>query len=228
MRSHRPLGGRPGARDRAPAAQVGVRFEPGLVSKVVADVHHQPGRCRSSSTLTELFASRTSDLLTNESYRATGGVVGALGRRAEALRATRSVGEEGRAAGLPAPRDGRPPGTGHAPPRARRELRRLEVEPAVLDEILARYGEHGLLTFDREPLTQPDRGGRPRGTPRPVGAPALVGGRAAGGPAPPSPARGGSPGVGGIGPRGGLPAPRGAPGAVRELGGRHRHRDHRG
>ena len=85
MRGHRPLGGRPGARDRAPAAQVGVRFEPGLVSKVVADVHDQPGALPLLHALTELFASRTSDLLTNESYRATGGVVGALGRRAEEL-----------------------------------------------------------------------------------------------------------------------------------------------
>ena len=139
-----------------PAAQVGVRFEPGLVSKVVADVHDQPGALPLLQyALTELFASRTSDLLTNESYRATGGVVGALGRRAEELyeRLDPSARKAARQVFLrlvtvdPQAQDTRR--------RVRRlELRRLEVEPAVLDEILARYGEHGLLTFDREPLTR--------------------------------------------------------------------------
>jgi WD40 repeat protein len=139
-----------------PAAQVGVRFEPGLVSKVVADVHDQPGALPLLQyALTELFASRTSDLLTSESYRATGGVVGALGRRAEELyeRLDPSARKAARQVFLrlvtvdPQAQDTRR--------RVRRlELRRLEVEPAVLDEILARYGEHGLLTFDREPLTR--------------------------------------------------------------------------
>ena len=139
-----------------PAAQVGVRFEPGLVSKVVADVHDQPGALPLLQyALTELFASRTSDLLTNESYRATGGVVGALGRRAEELyeRLDPSARKAARQVFLrlvtvdPQAQDTRRR-------VLRRELRRLEVEPAVLDEILARYGEHGLLTFDREPLTR--------------------------------------------------------------------------
>jgi DNA-binding SARP family transcriptional activator/WD40 repeat protein len=139
-----------------PAARVGVRFEPGLVSKVVADVHDQPGALPLLQyALTELFASRTSDLLTNESYRATGGVVGALGRRAEELyeQLDPSARKAARQVFLrlvtvdPQAQDTRR--------RVRRlELRRLEVEPAVLDEILARYGEHGLLTFDREPLTR--------------------------------------------------------------------------
>ena len=139
-----------------PAAQVGVRFEAGLVSKVVADVHDQPGALPLLQyALTELFASRTSDLLTNESYRATGGVVGALGSRAEELyeRLDPSARKAARQVFLrlvtvdPQAQDTRR--------RVRRlELRRLEVEPAVLDEILARYGEHGLLTFDREPLTR--------------------------------------------------------------------------
>jgi WD40 repeat protein len=36
----------------------------------------------------------------------------------------------------------------------RRELRQLEIEPVILDEVLDRYGEHRLLTFDHEPLTR--------------------------------------------------------------------------
>ncbi len=139
-----------------PAATVGVRFEPGLVSQIVADVHDQPGALPLLQyALTELFAARTSDLLTLDGYRATGGVVGALGRRAEELHARLDP---------PAQRACRqvflrlvsvdPNGQDTRRRVRRRELRGLELEPDVLDAILARYGEHRLLSFDREPLTR--------------------------------------------------------------------------
>jgi WD40 repeat protein len=139
-----------------PAAQVGVRFEPGLVSKIIADVHDQPGALPLLQyALTELFAGRTADLLSGEGYRWTGGVVGALGRRAEELyeRLDPSARKAARQVFLrlvtvdPQAQDTRR--------RVRRlELRRLEVEPEALDDILGRYGEHRLLTFDREPLSR--------------------------------------------------------------------------
>src|ERR671937_1284729 len=139
-----------------PAAAVGVRFEPGLVSQIVGDVHNQPGALPLLQyALTELFAARTSDLLALEGYRATGGVVGALGRRAEGLYARLDT---------PAPRACRPvflrlvsvDPTGQDTRRRvrRRELRGLELEPEVLDAILGRYGEHRLLSFDRDPVTR--------------------------------------------------------------------------
>ena len=139
-----------------PAETVGVRFEPGLVSQIVADVHDQPGALPLLQyALTELFAARTSDLLTLDGYRATGGVVGALGRRAEELHARLDP---------PAQRACRqvflrlvsvdPNGQDTRRRVRRRELRGLELEPDVLDAILARYGEHRLLSFDREPLTR--------------------------------------------------------------------------
>ena len=139
-----------------PARRVGVRFEPGLVSQIVADVRDQPGALPLLQyALTELFANRAGDVLTLEGYLATGGVVGALGRRAEDLYAR--LGTSARAAcrqvflrlvsADPASHDTRR--------RVRRsELRQLELEPDALDEVLARYGEHRLLTFDREPLTR--------------------------------------------------------------------------
>ncbi|HEY3184052.1 MAG TPA: protein kinase, partial [Gaiellaceae bacterium] len=139
-----------------PAAAVGVRFEAGLVSHIVADVHDQPGALPLLQyALTELFAARTSDLLTLEGYRATGGVVGALGRRAEELHARLDA---------PAQRACRqvflrlvsvdPAGQDTRRRVRRRELRGLELEPEVLDAILSRYGEHRLLSFDREPVTR--------------------------------------------------------------------------
>jgi WD40 repeat protein/DNA-binding SARP family transcriptional activator len=139
-----------------PARRVGIRFEPGLVSQIVSDVRDQPGALPLlQHALTELFANRTGDVLTLEGYLATGGVVGALGRRAEDLYA--HLRPSARAAcrqvflrlvsADPAAHDTRR--------RVRRsELRQLELEPDALDEVLARYGEHRLLTFDREPLTR--------------------------------------------------------------------------
>ena len=139
-----------------PARRVGVRFEPGLVSQIVADVRDQPGALPLLQyALTELFAARSSDTLTLEGYVATGGVVGALGRRAEDLYAR--LGPSAQAAcrhaflrlvGVdPAAQDTRR--------RVRRsELHQLELEPGAVEEILARYGEHRLVTFDREPRTR--------------------------------------------------------------------------
>jgi WD40 repeat protein len=139
-----------------PARRVGVRFEPGLVSQIVADVRDQPGALPLLQyALTELFANRSGDVLTLEGYLAIGGVIGALGRRAEDLYAR--LRPSARAAcrqvflrlvsADPAAHDTRR--------RVRRsELRQLELESAALDEVLGRYGEHRLLTFDREPLTR--------------------------------------------------------------------------
>src|SRR5262245_35485737 len=139
-----------------PAAAVGVRFEPGLVTQIVAELHDQPGALPLLQyALTELFAARSSDLLTLEGYRATGGVVGALGRRAEELYARFDA---------PSRHACRhvflrlvtvdPNGQDTRRRVRRRELRGLELEPDVLETILGRYGDHRLLSFDREPLTR--------------------------------------------------------------------------
>ena len=139
-----------------PARRVGVRFEPGLVSEIIADVRNQPGALPLLQyALTELFAARASDTLTLEGYVATGGVVGALGRRAEELydRLRPSAQAACRQVFLrlvnvdPAAQDTRRR-------VSRRELRQLELDPNALDQVISRYGEHRLLSFDREPLTR--------------------------------------------------------------------------
>jgi len=139
-----------------PAKRVGVRFEPGLVSQIVGDVRDQPGALPLLQyALTELFAARSSDLLTLDGYLATGGVVGALGRRAEELYGRLDSRAEAACRQVflrlvsvdPAAQDTRRR-------VRRRELRQLELDAEALDEILARYGEHRLLSFDREPLTR--------------------------------------------------------------------------
>jgi WD40 repeat protein/DNA-binding SARP family transcriptional activator len=139
-----------------PAKRVGVRFEPGLVSQIVADVRNQPGALPLLQyALTELFAARTSDVLILDGYVATGGVVGALGRRAEEL--------YGRLDSRAQPACRQvflrlvsvdPTGQDTRRRVRRRELRGLELEPEVLHAILGRYGEHRLLSFDRDPVTR--------------------------------------------------------------------------
>ena len=139
-----------------PARRVGVRFEPGLVSEIVADVRDQPGALPLLQyALTELFAARTSDTLTLEGYVATGGVVGALGRRAEDLYTRLRPSAQAACRHVFLRLVGVDPAAQDTRRRVRRsELRQLELEPGAVEEILARYGEHRLLTFDREPRTR--------------------------------------------------------------------------
>jgi WD40 repeat protein/DNA-binding SARP family transcriptional activator len=139
-----------------PARRVGVRYEPGLVSQIVADVRDEPGALPLLQyALTELFDARASDTLTLEGYVATGGVVGALGHRAEDLYARARPPAQAACRQIFLRLVGADP-TAHDTRRRvrRRELRQLELDPDAVEEILARFGEHRLLTFDREPLTR--------------------------------------------------------------------------
>ncbi|MEL7209732.1 MAG: ATP-binding protein, partial [Actinomycetota bacterium] len=68
-----------------PAAAVGVRFEPGLVAQITADVADQPGSLPLLQyTLTELFDRRDGDRLTLAAYHELGGVSGSIARQADA------------------------------------------------------------------------------------------------------------------------------------------------
>jgi WD40 repeat protein/serine/threonine protein kinase/DNA-binding SARP family transcriptional activator len=139
-----------------PGEGVGVQFEPGLVSRIIADVNDQPGVLPLLQyALTELFAARTSDLLTVHGYQATGGVLGALGRRAEEL--FQGLDTQGQEAArqvflrLVAVSD--------VAEDARRRVRRQELsglgfDPELLEDVLRRFGEYRLLSFDRDPLTR--------------------------------------------------------------------------
>jgi len=70
----------------SPAKRVGMTFEPGLVTAIIADVNYQPGALPLLQyALTELFEQRSGRLLTREAYQAIGGTVGALAKRAEEI-----------------------------------------------------------------------------------------------------------------------------------------------
>jgi WD40 repeat protein len=69
-----------------PAEQVGLALEAGLVPTIVHDVEAQPGALPLLQyALTELFERREGRALTRAAYQASGGVTGALARRADEL-----------------------------------------------------------------------------------------------------------------------------------------------
>ena len=69
-----------------PVEPLGIVFQPLLVPRIINEVHAQPGTLPLLQyALTELFDRREGPLLTQEAYDEIGGVMGALGRRAEEI-----------------------------------------------------------------------------------------------------------------------------------------------
>jgi WD40 repeat protein len=69
-----------------PAERENVKFEPGLVARILEDVRDQPGALPLLQyALTELFAARDGRTITRRAYEASGGISGAVGRRADTL-----------------------------------------------------------------------------------------------------------------------------------------------
>jgi WD40 repeat protein/tRNA A-37 threonylcarbamoyl transferase component Bud32 len=69
-----------------PARQVGLQFEAGLVDAILADVARQPGALPLlQHALLELWERRQDRLLTLAAYQASGGVSGAIARRADGV-----------------------------------------------------------------------------------------------------------------------------------------------
>ena len=70
----------------APAAEVGVGFEPMLVSRLVAEASHQAGSLPLLQfVLAELFHARRGNTITLADYDEFGGLAGSLGRHAESI-----------------------------------------------------------------------------------------------------------------------------------------------
>ena len=71
---------------REPARRVGVGMEQGLAEDIVSEVLDQPGALPLVQyTMTELFERRQDNLLIRPAYEEIGGVLGALGGRAEEI-----------------------------------------------------------------------------------------------------------------------------------------------
>ena len=139
-----------------PAQRVGLEVEPGLAERITNDVAGQPGGLPLLEyALTELFQRRTESRLTLGGYEQTGGVLGALGRRAEDLYSRRD--EAGQQAVQQVFLRLVTVEEGSADTRRRiplTELHGMGLDPDALQQVLDDYGSHRLLTFDRDPETR--------------------------------------------------------------------------
>ncbi len=141
---------------RAPAERSGLHPEPGLVAEMIADAAHQPGALPLIQfTLTELFDRRTDDGMTLQTYREFGGIVGTLATSADEV-VERADRDERRAIRqiflrLVALGEGRQDTRRRI---ARGSLDALDIEPSMVDAVLATFGRLRILTFDREPSTR--------------------------------------------------------------------------
>jgi basic membrane lipoprotein Med (substrate-binding protein (PBP1-ABC) superfamily) len=138
-----------------PAQEQGVTFEPALLGQLIADVGNQPGALPLFQyALTELFDRRTGDVLTAASYRAMGGLDGALRRRASDLFDELDEQQQMAACQLFL----RLVAIGDSDQRSRRrvparEVASLAVDPAAMQTVIERFGDHRLLSFDSDHLT---------------------------------------------------------------------------
>jgi WD40 repeat protein len=139
-----------------PAERAGLRVDPELVEAIVSDVGEQPGALPLLQyALTEVVERRQGRVLTLTPYEASGGVVGALGRRAEELYS----GLDGAAQEVTRQLFLRLVTLGEGVEDTRRRVRRTEVQAAgggagVLDGVIGAYAEYRLLTLDHDPQTR--------------------------------------------------------------------------
>jgi WD40 repeat protein/transcriptional regulator with XRE-family HTH domain len=137
-----------------PAARVGVTLEQDLLAAIIQDVTEQPGALPLMQyALTELFERRAGMIMTLQAYRESGGVAGALSRRAEAIFNRLGPVEQETARQLFL----RLVTPGEGAEDTRRRIRRSEIATAApdesaLDHVLEIFGSYRLLTFDRDPI----------------------------------------------------------------------------
>jgi WD40 repeat protein/serine/threonine protein kinase len=139
-----------------PAERVGMRFEPGLVPAIIAEVNQQPGALPLLQfALTELFERRDGFNLTHEAYEASGGVLGALARRADEVydELDSLLKEAARQLFL------RLVTLGEGVEDTRRRALQSELNAIAEDKqtvrfVLDAFGKSRLLTFDYEPITR--------------------------------------------------------------------------
>jgi serine/threonine protein kinase/two-component SAPR family response regulator len=156
---------------REPARRMGVSLEEGLASAIVADVSDQPGALPLLQyAMTELFEQREGDTITHAAYQGIGGVQGALGQRAESLYGELEQEAQQAARQLFL----RLVTLGEGVEDTRRRTLRAELEalyahgqpdgatsdsptdnaPSPISPVIDLFGQHRLLSFDRDPLTR--------------------------------------------------------------------------
>ncbi len=134
-----------------PARGVGVETAPELVARIVSEVHDQAGALPLlQHALTELFVSRSSDLMGLGDFEEIGGVNGSVARRAETTYGGLSEAERGRARQvflrLVTIVDERSP--------TRRRVRLAELEDLEAEASVEAFTRSRLLVLDNDPETR--------------------------------------------------------------------------
>ncbi|MEA2002419.1 MAG: transporter substrate-binding domain-containing protein, partial [Actinomycetota bacterium] len=138
-----------------PAAIAGVRLEPKLLARLLADVLDETGALPMFQyTMTELFERRDGDALLESSYEQMGGVRGAITHRAEDLYRQLEPDQQDAARQLFL----RLVKISDEQTWSRRrvhaaEIISLNVDVVALQEVIDRFGIHRLLLFDRDLVT---------------------------------------------------------------------------
>jgi len=140
-----------------PAERLGLQLETGLVPAMMYDVGGQPGVLPLLQyALTELFETRENRWLTRAAYESIGGVLGALGRRAEDVFTSLDEAGQETARQLFL----RLVTLGEGAEDTRRRVLRAEIETlhgsqlSAIPKTIASFGKARLLTFDRDPITR--------------------------------------------------------------------------
>lgn len=139
-----------------PVARIGGTLDPGLAGRIAADVADQPGALPLLQyAMTDLFERREGNLLTAEAYDIGGGVKGALGTRAEDIYEGLLPVEQAAARQVFLRLVTLGEGTEDTRRRVRRsELVSLEGMSGPALAVIETYGQHRLLSFDRNPVTR--------------------------------------------------------------------------
>ena len=144
----------------APAEQIGVRFDPALVSRIAADATDQPGSLPLLQfTLAELFERRSGAVIGMDAYDSLGGLAGSLGRQADEIHDSFDPDDQAATRRLFSRLV--TPGEGDEDTRRRVLSRDLAGVP---DRVTAAFVDRRLLTMRSRPeLSRADGRGRPRG-----------------------------------------------------------------
>jgi WD40 repeat protein len=135
-----------------PANRVGLQVDTDLVAAIVADVRDEPGALPLLQyALTEVYERREGRRLTLEGYRQSGGVLGALARRAEEIFQTLDVQQQNASRQVFLRLISLGEGTEDTRRRAgRTELASAVADATVLQSVLDDFGKYRLLAFDSE------------------------------------------------------------------------------
>jgi len=139
-----------------PAERNGLHVAPELVEAIIGDVGEQPGALPLLQyALTEVFDRRSERTLTLTPYQASGGVLGALARRAEEIYTGLSPEQQELTHQLFL----RLVTLGEGVEDTRRRVQRTELIPVggdmhTLDAVINTYSQYRLLTLDRDSITR--------------------------------------------------------------------------